>query len=420
MATSLPRTLRKPLGLVAALSFAGSIVASCATSPSATPSGAVTPSPSAITSPTSRTGAFVVRLGNDTVTVEQYTRTGNRIEGDILQRAPTTTLAHYVLTLDADGTPQRLEYVNRRPDGSPPPNGVRSVTVQYGDDTVTTQVLRDTLVTIRIVAPGAFPYLNNSYALFEAWLERLRATGTDSTTLPLLGLGAQQPQGWPLRVVSREAARVWYFGSPQHVTLDREGRVQSVDATGTTNKIVVSRVPQANLRELAVAFGARDAAGRGFGASASPRDTARATISGASGQRAAIWVDYGRPSLRGRNVWEKGVLGDTIWRTGANAATQLGTSADLVVAGTTVPAGTYTLWTHATPAGYELIFNKQTGQWGTVYDAARDLVRVPLQSRDLPAPVERFTITVDGGAAGGGVLRLAWGTKQLSLPFTVK
>lgn len=389
------------------------VVFGCATSPAASPVASVTPPSQSLATSTQR-GAFVVRLGNDTVTVEQYTRSGNRVEGDVLQRAPTTFIAHYVLTLHTDGTPQRMELASRRPDGSLLPNGVRSVTVLYGRDTVTTQIMRDTLVTTRIVAPGAFPYINNSFALFETWLGRLRMTGTDTTTIPLLTAGAAQPTGWPARIVGPDAARVWYFGAPQHVVLDREGRIVSVDATGTTNKITVQRVSSADVKALATAFAAREATGQGFGTVASPRDTARATIGNAT-----VFVDYGRPSVRGRNVWQNGVLGDTIWRTGANAATQLNATADLMVAGTTIPAGKYTLWTRAAPrGGYELIFNKQTGQWGTVYNASQDLVRVPLEVTDVPH-VERFTITIDNRDSGG-VLRLAWGTKQLALPFTVR
>jgi hypothetical protein len=388
------------------------LVLSCATSPASVTT--TTASRSSAGAPTQR-GAFVVRLGTDTVTVEQYTRTGNRIEGDIVQRSPVASIAHYVLTLNDDGTAQKLEYSNRRPDGTLLPNGVRSVTVYYRPDTMVTEIMRDTLATSRVATRAAFPFINNSFALGEAWLGRLRATGADTATVPLLGLGAAQPTGWPVRIVSRDSARVWYFGAPQYITFDRDGRILSVDATTTTNKITVARAPAADVRALAMAFAAREAAGQGFGAQASPRDTARATVGSAT-----LWIDYGRPSLRGRNVWEHGVLGDTIWRTGANAATQLSTSADLLANGMTIPAGKYTLWTHVSANGsYELIINKQTGQWGTVYDANQDLVRLPLQAADVPVSVERFTISIDGQGSEGAI-RLAWGMKQLSLPFTVR
>jgi hypothetical protein len=131
---------------------------------------------------------------------------------------------------------------------------------------------------------------------------------------------------------------------------------------------------------------------------------------------ANVWVDYGRPALRGRNVWVNGVLGDTIWRTGANAATQLRTDADITIGGTRVPAGIYSLWTHVTPSGYELIVNKQAGQWGTEYHADRDLVRVPLRASDVTVPVERFTIVLEPR----GMLTMGWGTKQLSVPISAR
>jgi hypothetical protein len=119
-------------------------------------------------------------------------------------------------------------------------------------------------------------------------------------------------------------------------------------------------------------------------------------------------------------VWVNGVLGDTLWRTGANAATQFRTDVDLVLGGSTIPAGTYTLWTAATPSGYRLVVNRQTGQWGTVYDATRDLVRVPLRESTVATPVERFTIELEPQSNGAVFLNFTWGTKRLSVPLAPK
>jgi hypothetical protein len=131
-------------------------------------------------------------------------------------------------------------------------------------------------------------------------------------------------------------------------------------------------------------------------------------------------VDYGRPSARGRRVFgANGVLGDTIWRTGANAATQFRTSAPLTIAGQTIPAGMYTLWTLAVPGRYQLIVNKQVGQWGTEYKRDQDLARVPLQVSRLAQPLDRFTIAVDPTGGNTGVLKLRWDTTELAVPFTV-
>ena len=133
--------------------------------------------------------------------------------------------------------------------------------------------------------------------------------------------------------------------------------------------------------------------------------------------RAHLWIDYGRPALRGRDVWADGVLGDTLWRTGANAATQLRTDVDLVIGGATVAAGTYSLWTAASTGSYRLVVNRDAGN---AYDARSDLVRVPLSESVVPAPVERFTIDVEPQGAGGALLTLTWGTKRLSVPVAPK
>src|SRR6185295_14562232 len=107
-------------------------------------------------------------------------------------------------------------------------------------------------------------------------------------------------------------------------------------------------------------------------------------------------IIYSRPALRGRDVWKNGVLGDTLWRTGANAATLFRTDAMLMIGSAMIPAGTYTLWTHTIKDGaeYELVINKQTGQWGTSYDPKQDLARVPLTRKSVGASAERFTLSV--------------------------
>jgi hypothetical protein len=85
-----------------------------------------------------------------------------------------------------------------------------------------------------------------------------------------------------------------------------------------------------------------------------------------------------------------------------------------------VPPGLYSLWTWATPRGYQLIVNKQSGQWGTEYRPERDLARIPLQERPAPAPAERFTVTLEPQGGQAGVLTLTWGAKQLSVPVSAK
>jgi hypothetical protein len=131
-----------------------------------------------------------------------------------------------------------------------------------------------------------------------------------------------------------------------------------------------------------------------------------------------VLVDYGRPKKRGRAIFGGVVPWDRVWRTGANAATQLTTDADLRLGGQVILAGTYTLWTVPSPSGGKLIVNKRTGQWGTEYDESQDLLRIDLAQDTVAAPVEQFTIAVEPRDSGG-VLLLSWDRARLVLPFTV-
>jgi hypothetical protein len=251
--------------------------------------------------------------------------------------------------------------------------------------------------------------------LYEAMFAHLRANATtDSIAVMAIGpAAAQAPQApqW-VKFHGADSARIWAFGFPTDVRVDRAGHVFGLSGRNSTQKIEARRVTTLDIPALARGFAAADATTRAS-ITASLRDSVRTTVGGAT-----IAVDYFRPTARGRNVFSNGVLGDTIWRTGANNATEFKTDKDLVIAGQTIPAGTYTLWTHVSPnnSRYELVFNKQTKIWGTAYNAANDLVRVPLTVSRRATPMEAFQISVDAP----GVIRLSWANTDLTVPFTVK
>jgi hypothetical protein len=122
--------------------------------------------------------------------------------------------------------------------------------------------------------------------------------------------------------------------------------------------------------------------------------------------------------MRGRVIFGVMVPWGRVWRTGANSATLFETSVDLRVGSTTVPAGKYTLYSIPNQSGWTLIINKNTGQWGTEYDAQHDLARVPMEVMPVGQPVEQFTIAIDP-EAGGGVLSLTWERTRAAVRFTV-
>lgn len=374
----------------------------------------VAPAPATSAPRTAESTTLLVRLGADTIGVEQFTRTATRMEGVLVQRAPFTTIARYSVDLGPNNVPVHAEYSLRRGDGTTITGQMQSLSVRYSADSITFIGHRTGGDTSRTAAVKGelLPYLNGSYGLFELALTRLLSSRRDSATFAVtpLSWGAQGTSPLPVRLIGRDSARITRFGSALYLRHDGRGNILWADGSRTTIKVRVDRVAAVATDTLAREWSARDQA-TGVAGPASTRDTARAMIG-----RANVWVDYGRPSLRGRDVWVNGVLGDSIWRTGANAATQLRTDVDLDIGGTAVPAGIYSLWTRATSRGYELIVNRQAGQWGTEYHPERDLARIPLRETAVAMPVERFTIALDPA----GALNLMWGTKQLGVPVRAR
>ena len=130
----------------------------------------------------------------------------------------------------------------------------------------------------------------------------------------------------------------------------------------------------------------------------------------------SVTISYGRPSMRGRPIMGSLVPYGEVWRTGANEATQLSTAVDLMIGDLPVPAGKYSLYTLPREDSWRLIVNKQTGQWGTEYDAGQDLGRPKMEVKKLSSPAEQFTIRWDKKSATIAELVLEWENTSASIP----
>jgi hypothetical protein len=122
----------------------------------------------------------------------------------------------------------------------------------------------------------------------------------------------------------------------------------------------------------------------------------------------AITIEYNAPSARGRQVEGGLVPYGSVWRLGADSATTLTADADITIGALKVPKGVYTLYIMASANGWNLIVNKQTGQWGTDYDQSQDLGRVPMKVSKLGQPAETLKIAL-GGSGTAGMLEIMWG-----------
>jgi hypothetical protein len=143
---------------------------------------------------------------------------------------------------------------------------------------------------------------------------------------------------------------------------------------------------------------------------------------------ARIAISYGQPHARGRKIEGGLIPAEGTWRLGANMATTLHTDVNVTMGTLKIPQGDYSLFLHSSKAGYELIVNKGTAQWGTDYDAAKDFGKISLSVKTITDLEESLSIYLvpessnppSGYAELKGALRIRWGKTELSTAWRVE
>ena len=372
---------------------------------------------------------FVTTLGKDTVAAERITRSPTRLVADGVDRWPYVRRRHTEFDVAPDGTIRRMVMDVRTPNGRTPRERGRRVTADFSKDRVTISVRDSAGVRDTAFATGgaiAVPHVSMMYSVIEleiaAALHRAAATGAPGDSVLFrqfypdrdVGPTFTMHRGWvhPKGGGKVELRHGWLAGTGD-VTADSTGRMLTYSGMRSTYKVAVARTatpPDVDQLTERLAAAERSTGQQQL----SVRDTARAAIGAVR-----LSVDYGRPLARGRKLLGDVIGYDRVWRTGANEATQLTTSAPITLAGLALPAGAYTLWTVPRADRVQLVVNRQTGQWGTEYNRAKDLGTGPMTSDSVATPVERFTISIEPAGASRGTLVMEWGTFRWTAPIEV-
>src|SRR5688500_108113 len=361
------------------------------------------------------TWGFVAALGDDTTSVERITRRGDRITGDQVGRSPAVVRRRWEVTLAPDGTVRTWTMDTHIPNAPPGERDLHHEIERSGGSIRMVRQAGSASMdrTVREPSQRTVPWNAFLYASTEMLLQGARGLADSAR------VGQYFFEGWAegklgyanLRQLGAGRVSLASTGlSGSGVAeLDSAGRMLSYSGAGTTYLQEVRRV--SDVPDLDSLFDRLAEAERATGLqrSLSPRDTARGMIG-----RAAIEVDYSRPLQRGRTLLGGLIPYDRVWRTGANAATQLSTTAPIRLGGVALDSGAYTLWTVPTQGGVQLVINRETGQWGTGYKAGNDIARIAMQVDTLESPVERFTIRID---TAGSRLVMEWGTFRWSAPI---
>ncbi len=136
-----------------------------------------------------------------------------------------------------------------------------------------------------------------------------------------------------------------------------------------------------------------------------------------------VEVEYSRPSAKGRKVFGDLVPFGDLWRTGANASSKITFSEDVKVGETSLPKGTYALYTIPGATQWDVIFYKNTTFWGAPsaaeYEAEDVAAKITVSSEGLKNFVETLTIEIANLKNNGADLEISWEDTKVVVPFTL-
>lgn len=131
-------------------------------------------------------------------------------------------------------------------------------------------------------------------------------------------------------------------------------------------------------------------------------------------------VIYSRPQKNNRVVFGELVEFNTVWRMGANEATEIEFYRDVKIGNKKILKGKYTLYAFVKPAEWSIILNKETDTWGAFkYDEKKDVARFTVPVKQTTDAADAFTIFFEK-TTNGMNLNIAWDTVSVSLPILLK
>ncbi len=134
----------------------------------------------------------------------------------------------------------------------------------------------------------------------------------------------------------------------------------------------------------------------------------------------SIELSYSRPNAKGRIIFGDLVPYGAVWRTGANNATTLQFSEEVIIGGKKIPAGKYGLLTIPGAAEWTVIITKQLDVTSpSAYKQDMDVVRVTVPTTQLPFPIESFMILFEKVNSNSLELMIIWEQTAVSLPIKV-
>ena len=130
-----------------------------------------------------------------------------------------------------------------------------------------------------------------------------------------------------------------------------------------------------------------------------------------------VTINYHRPLVNDRKVWDGLVPYGKVWRAGANINTTISFSDPVQIEGKPLDKGTYGLHMIPNADQWTIIFSKNSTSWGAfTYDEKEDALRVTVKPK--PADMHNaLTYDFDDLQKDSAVIELEW--EKIAVPFKV-
>src|SRR5438132_7468413 len=231
------------------------------------------------------TGAFITRLGSDTIAVERYVLSKGMLTGDVLVRTPRVRMTHYVMELDPQGRIKR-SVVSVRVPGDTSSSPALLVVQELSDTGTFVRVMRngrpDTVNTgwRKYHNVAGVPNVMMEPASAGMYEQILRQTNLKRDSVRYVFVSTSrgnQPSLWLLRSGDSVAFTNTIFPDwTETARVDSRGRILGVSALRTTVKTIATRVPDVDIQGLAKSWRAYEVAHGSR--NMSPTDTTRAMV----------------------------------------------------------------------------------------------------------------------------------------------
>lgn len=130
-----------------------------------------------------------------------------------------------------------------------------------------------------------------------------------------------------------------------------------------------------------------------------------------------VKITYSQPQKKGREIFGSLVPFGKVWRTGANEATEITTTRDILIDSILLKAGTYSVFTLPEKGKWTIIINSDVGLWGAYnYNAAKDVWRFDVPVQSIDRMYEPFTIIFEHRNEVADLLMM-WDKTKISIPI---